>query len=173
MLSNFRYKPFVEVSGNLGRNIPVIDDVLSSHEQEIYFTTSLDENCIQFDFQTDGNYYVDLRLTYLAPTQNFVKSRVYEIYNTKEVKKEHKEEAKADEKTKDSISSRYSCRKRFALNFVQWFNSFYDCLFVLSSCHLVQFFWRFSEDPFLRELLTNQLFGCDFCKVQQDSFYCH
>ena len=28
------------------RETPVVDDVLSSHEQEIYPTTSLDENCI-------------------------------------------------------------------------------------------------------------------------------
>ena len=55
MSSNFRYQPFVAVSGNLGGKLPVVDDVLSSHEQEIYPTTSLDENCIQFEFQTDRN----------------------------------------------------------------------------------------------------------------------
>ena len=49
------------VSGNLGRKFPVIDDVLSSHEQEIYPTISLDENCIEYEFQTDWSYYVDLR----------------------------------------------------------------------------------------------------------------
>ena len=47
MSSNFRYQPFVAVSGNLGGKVPVVDDVLSSHEQEIYPTTSLDENCIE------------------------------------------------------------------------------------------------------------------------------
>ena len=66
MSSNFRYQRFVEVSGNLGGKIPVADDVLLSHEQEIYPTTSLDENCIEFEFQTDRNYYFDLRQTYLA-----------------------------------------------------------------------------------------------------------
>ena len=35
---------FVAVSGNLGRKVPVVDDVLSSHEQEFYPVTSLDEN---------------------------------------------------------------------------------------------------------------------------------
>ena len=29
--------------------VPVIDDVLSSHRQEMYPTTSLDENCIEFE----------------------------------------------------------------------------------------------------------------------------
>ena len=85
------------VSGNLGGKVPVVDDVLSSHEQEIYPTTSLDENCIEFEFQTDRNYYVDLRQTYLALKLKIVRGRGYETYNTKEVKKEHKEEAKAEE----------------------------------------------------------------------------
>ena len=97
MSSNFRYQSFVAVSRNLGGKVPLIDDVWSSHEQEIYLTTSLDENCIEFEFQTDRNYYVDLRRTYLASKLKLVKGRGYETYNTKEIKKEHKEEAKADE----------------------------------------------------------------------------
>ena len=66
MLSNFRYQSFVEVSGNLGGKAPVVDNVLLSHEEETYSTTSLDENCMEFDFQTDRKYYVDLRQRYLA-----------------------------------------------------------------------------------------------------------
>ena len=62
-LNNFRNHHFVTVSGNPGVNVPVVDDVLSSHEQEIYPTTSLDENSIEFDFQTDRNVYVDLLQT--------------------------------------------------------------------------------------------------------------
>ena len=97
MSSNFRYQSFVAISGNLGGKFPVVDDVLSSHEQEIYPTTSLDENCIEFEFQTDRNYYVDLRQTYLALKLKLVRGRGFETYNTKKVKKEHKEEAKAEE----------------------------------------------------------------------------
>ena len=85
------------VSGNLGRKVSVVDDVLSSHEQEIYPTTSPDENCIEFEFQTDRNYYVDLRQTYLVLKLKLVGGRGYETYNSKEVKKEHKEEANAEE----------------------------------------------------------------------------
>ena len=97
MSSNFRYQPFVGVSRNLGGKVPVNDDVLSSHEQEIYPTTSLDENCNEFEFQTDRNYYVDLRQTYLTLKLKLVRGRGYETYNTKEVRKEHKKEAKAEE----------------------------------------------------------------------------
>ena len=88
MSNNFRYQSFVAVSGNLGGKVPVVDDVFSSHEQEFYPITSLDENCIKFEFQTDRNYYVDLRQTYLALKLKLVKGRDYETYNTKEVKKE-------------------------------------------------------------------------------------
>ena len=85
------------VSGNHGREVPVVCDVLSSHEQEIYLTTSLDEKCIKFNFQTDPNYYVDLRQTYLALKLKLVRGHGYETYTSKEVTKGHKEETKADE----------------------------------------------------------------------------
>ena len=62
--NNIRYQIFVAVSGNFGGNVPVVDNVLSSHEQEIYPTTSIVENYIEFEFQTDRNFYVDLRQTY-------------------------------------------------------------------------------------------------------------
>ena len=83
MSSKFRYQTFVAVSGNLGGKVPVVDDVLSSHEQEIYPKTSLDENCIEFEFQTDRKYYVELRRTYLALKLKLVRCRGYETYNTK------------------------------------------------------------------------------------------
>ena len=85
------------VSENLGGKVPLFDVVLSSQEQEFYSTTSFDETCIEFDFQTDRNYYGDLRQTYLALKLKFVKGRGYETYNTKENMKGHKEEAKADQ----------------------------------------------------------------------------
>ena len=44
----------------------------------------------------DRNYYVDLRQKYLALKLILVRGCGYETYNTKEVKKEHKEGAKAE-----------------------------------------------------------------------------
>ena len=92
-INNFRYQPFVAVSGNLGGKVRIVDDVLSSPEQGIYPTTSLDENCIEFEFQTDRNYYVDLRQSFLALKLKFVKGRGYGTYESKEKKKEHKDES--------------------------------------------------------------------------------
>ena len=91
--NNFRYQLFVAVSGNLGGKVPIVDDVLSSLEQEFYPTTSLDENCIEFELQTDRNCYVDLRQSYLALKLKFVKGRGYDTYESKEKKKEHKDES--------------------------------------------------------------------------------
>ena len=90
---NFRYQPFVAVSGNLGGKGPIVDDVLSSHEQGYYPTTSLDENCIELEFQTEWKYYADLRQSFLALKLKFVKGRGYNTYESKEKKKEHKDES--------------------------------------------------------------------------------
>ena len=67
----------------------MVEDVLSSHEQETYPTTSFDENCIEFEFQT-VNYDVQLRQTYLALKLKLVRCRGYETYNSKQVKKSTK-----------------------------------------------------------------------------------
>ena len=91
--NNFRYQPFVAVSGNLGGKVPIVDDVLSSHKQETYPNFSLDENCIKFEFQTDRSYYVDLRQSFLASKLKFVKGRGYDKYESKEKKKEHKDDS--------------------------------------------------------------------------------
>ena len=89
----FRYQSFVAVSGNLGGKVPIVDDVLSLHEQEIHPTTSLDENCIEFGFQTYRNYYVDLRQLFLALKLKFVKRRGYDTYENKEKKKEQRDDS--------------------------------------------------------------------------------
>ena len=85
-LNNFRYQPFVAVSGNPDVEVPVVDDVLSSQEQEIYPTTSFYENSIEFEFQTHRNVYVDLRQTYLALKNILIKERGFDTYKTTEKK---------------------------------------------------------------------------------------
>ena len=85
------------VSGNLGGKVPVVDDVLSSHEQQIYPNTPLDENSIEFEFQTNLTYFVDLRQSYLAPKVILVKERGYDTHKWKEAKKEHENEEQPTE----------------------------------------------------------------------------
>ena len=88
---------FLAVSGNPGTKILIVVDVLSSHEPEIYRSTSIDGYCIEVEFLTDRNFYVDLREFHLALKLKIVRRCGYETYKSKEFKKEHKEEAKADE----------------------------------------------------------------------------
>ena len=83
--------------------VPVVDDVFSSHQHEIYTTTSLDENSIEFEFQTDRNVYVVLRQTYLALKIKLVKGRGFDSYKITEKKKEHKEDAVFTETGDDDV----------------------------------------------------------------------
>ena len=73
------------VSGNPGENVSVVDDFLLSHEQQVIPTPSLDENRIEFEFQTDRNSYVNLRQTFLALELKLVYSCRYDTYNKKKV----------------------------------------------------------------------------------------
>ena len=97
MSTNFRYQPFVAVFGNHRGKIPVVDNVLWSHDQKIYPFTQSIKNCTKFEFQAVQTYYVDLEQTYSALKLKFVKNLGYETYKTKKVEKEHKEKAKADQ----------------------------------------------------------------------------
>ena len=84
-LNKFRYQPFVAVSGNPAVKVLVVDDVLSSHEQERYPTTTLDGNSLELESQTDRNVYVELRQTYLSLKLKLVKGQV--LILTKQQKK--------------------------------------------------------------------------------------
>ena len=83
--------------------VPVLDEVLSSHEQEIYPTTSLDENSIEFEFQTNRNVYVDLRQTYRALKIKLGEERGFDTYKTTNKKKEHKEDTVFTETGDDDV----------------------------------------------------------------------
>ena len=122
--NNFRYQPYVAVSGNLGGKVPVVDDVLSSHEQQIYPTTSLHENSLEFEFQTDRKHYVKLRLSYLALKVKLVNGRGYDTHKSKDTKKEHKNEeqpteaaANDEEYHTNSVPPFYFCKQYYAFCF--------------------------------------------------------
>ena len=108
------------VSGSVGGKVPVVDDVLSSHEQQIHPTTSLDENSIEFEFQTDRNNYTDLRQTYLSLVLKLVKHRGFDSYK-KEAKKEHNEaeDKKADAANDNEVPLITPVQQHYALHFLQ------------------------------------------------------
>ena len=104
------------VSGYLGGKVPIVNDVLCSHEQEIYPTTSLDENCIEFEFQTYRNYYVDLRESFLVLKLNYVNRRGYDKYESQEKKKEHKDESVVFTETGDDEEEEEVARVTYVNN---------------------------------------------------------
>ena len=106
-VKQFAVPTFCGVYGDLGGKIPVVDNVLPSHGQKIYPTTSLDETCIEFEFKTDRNDYVDLRQSYFSLKLKFVKSRGYETYKNKETKKEHNKGKKAEESKEEEEEARF------------------------------------------------------------------
>ena len=122
--NNFWYQRFVAVSGNPGVKVPVVDNVFSSHEKENYPTTYLDENSIEFDFQTDRNFYVYLRQANLPLKIRLVKGRGFGTYKTTE-KKENKEDTVFTETSDDDIEftedgeifSFYSCEQFSTFHF--------------------------------------------------------
>ena len=83
--------------------VPAGDDVLSSHEQEIYPTTSLDVNSFEFESQTYRKVYADLRQTYLALQRKLDKGRSFDTYKTTEKRREHQEDNVFTETGDDDI----------------------------------------------------------------------
>ena len=105
---SFRWQYFSAACGNLGGKIPIVDDVVSAHEQKIYPTNSSDDNSIKFEFCTDGNCYVDWRKVFLALILKMVQGCADGFYdpeypeNEKDDSKEDAAEVTADEeKEKD------------------------------------------------------------------------
>ena len=90
--------------------ITVVDVTLLSHDLKNYSTTSLERNCIEFDFQTDCNCYVALRPSFWVLKPKLVRNWGYQTYKTTQIQQEHKsgtKEAAADveveEKTKVAL----------------------------------------------------------------------
>ena len=87
----------MEIYKIVGGKVTVVEDILASHEQEIWLTRSLDENCILFDSEIIRKFYVYLRQLYLALKLKSIKSLGNESFNSEEDEIEHEEkEAKVD-----------------------------------------------------------------------------
>ena len=66
----------------------VVDDILSFHKQEFYPITSLSENCIAFDVQTDRNHYVDW--SKVVVSKLIVSNRFKKILERKKLQQKNK-----------------------------------------------------------------------------------
>ena len=50
---------------------------MSSYTQEVFPSTSLDESSIEFEFETDRNFYLDMRDTHLSLKLQLIKGRLF------------------------------------------------------------------------------------------------
>ena len=75
---------------NLCDKIPVLEPIESSHVQEVYPSTSLDESSIESEFQTSRSTYLDMRDIHLQIKVCLQKGKLFDDF-----KKKH-EHGKAD-----------------------------------------------------------------------------
>ena len=71
--------------GNLEEKIALVDNNVLSHDPDNCSTNSIAKNWIENEFETDWNYYVALRQTFLALKQKLLKDRGSESYKTTEI----------------------------------------------------------------------------------------
>ncbi len=74
---------------NPGVKVAIVDDMLSSHELEIYPTTSLDADSIEFEFQAHRNVCAVLRQSNLALKNKLVKGYLQNNGKEKGAQKRH------------------------------------------------------------------------------------
>ena len=129
--------------------VTVVDNVLSSNEQEIYPTTTVVENCIEFEFQTRRIFHVDLRQTYMALQLKFVRGRGYdcEAYFTKKSK-----QSAQTLNTRELCTARGTTLKNFSLKLRKHLcrklssQGEWKCLAeAMASCCMINWGWLFAS----------------------------
>ena len=83
--SNFRYGHFTNSCLESFDKIPVLEPIESSHIQEVYPSTSLDESSIEIEFETDRSIYLDMRNIHLQIKVGLQKGRLFDDFMKKEV----------------------------------------------------------------------------------------
>ena len=82
--SNFRYGHFTNSCLEIFDKIPVLEPIESSHVQEVYPSTSLDESSIEFEFETDRSKYLDMRDIHLQIKVGLQKGRFFDDFMKKD-----------------------------------------------------------------------------------------
>ena len=82
--SNFRYGHFANSCLEIFDKIPVLEPFESSHVQEVYPSTSLDESSIEFEFETDRSINFDMRDIHLQIKFGLQKGRLFDDFMEKD-----------------------------------------------------------------------------------------
>ena len=70
--------------GGFFYTIPVLEPIESSHIEEVYPSTSLDESSIEIEFETDRRIYLDMRDIHLQIKVGLQKGRLFYNFMKKE-----------------------------------------------------------------------------------------
>ena len=82
--SNFCYGHFTNSCLEIFDKFPVLEPIDSSHVQEVYPSTSLDESSIEFEFETDRSIYLDMRDIHLQIKVGLQKGRLFDDFMKKD-----------------------------------------------------------------------------------------
>ena len=82
--TNFRYRHFTNSCLEIFVKIPVLEPIESCHIQEVYPSTSQDESSIEFEFETERSFYLDMRDIHLQIKVGLQKGRLFEDFMKKE-----------------------------------------------------------------------------------------
>ena len=82
--SNFCYGHFTNSCLEIFDKIPVLEAIESSHVQEVYPSTSLDESSIEFEFGTNRSIYLDMRDIHLQIKVGLQKGRLFDDFMKKD-----------------------------------------------------------------------------------------
>ena len=92
--SHFRYGAFTTSSMEIFDKVPVLETLILSYIQEVFPSPSLDESSIEFEFETDRNFYLETRDTHLSLKLQLFKGRLFDAF--KKEKAEHKANSEED-----------------------------------------------------------------------------
>ena len=82
--SYLRYGHFTNSCVEIFDKMPILEPTESSHIQEVYPSTSLDESSIEFEFETDRSIYLDMREIHLQNKVGLQKGRLFDDFMKKE-----------------------------------------------------------------------------------------
>ena len=82
--SNCRYGHFTNSCLEIFGKILVLEPIESSHVQEVYPSTSLDESSIEFEFETNRSIYFDMRDIHLQIKVGLQKGRLFDDFMKKD-----------------------------------------------------------------------------------------
>ena len=77
--------------------VPVLETVISSYTQEIFPSTSSDENSIEFEFETDRNLHLDMQDNHIRLKLHLFKGRLFDVFEKEKAEHKAKSEEDSDE----------------------------------------------------------------------------